>query len=189
LATITTFGPLFDLAAADWAFTPLPPFRGGGRSPQVASRTISVSAFIVDLDNEGNEFVGTLIYTPGRLIKTGKANFEVPPTFSGNCPVQGDNEGEASGAVFMTIAADFLGGYYITMDIQESLVPESISFNPNPPNGAANPNVTDPLLNISFTGAGTVNGRAVSPIVQLSQYNFFLTFKGGSAFPYSPSRS
>jgi hypothetical protein len=181
MASIATLGQLFEQAAVDWTFTPPPP--EGRKASQVVSRKISVFASVLNpkgppgVPNEPvgqggvyQIYPGTLNYTPGRLIKTSKQFFEVPAIFSGL--VGPDN-------ILLTIAAS-LGEYYTTIDVlrlftgEPPAKPSSLSFIPIPPNGAPDPEVTDPLLNISFTGDGIINGVAASYSVTLTQYRFFL---------------
>jgi hypothetical protein len=154
MASITTLSALFDSAAADWSYTPPPPVEGGGRSPRVMSRSISIHAMF--LIPTSGELYGILNYAPAKRIIVSNRTLEIPASFSGNLEDWS-----------LSIAAE-ASDYFVTFN---DLVhpPFDVSFTANPPNGEAGQIVTDPLLNIQFGGAN------VEGLYQLFQYNFVLT--------------
>ncbi len=175
MSTITTFGPLFDLASADWVFTPLPPLRGGGQPPRVASRAISVVANFYTQAGaaSGDIYAGILNYSPAMsyyiLSERIPRLVEVPATFAGG--VQFDDENTGLQTANLVIAAGLLG-YHATIALAGSAAE---SFTPIPPSGRAGTFTSDPLLNITFD-AGPYT-------VAIFNYTFFMTY-----IPYSDAR-
>jgi hypothetical protein len=179
---VNTLSVLFQMAETASVYSP-PHIQGPPTT--VTSRTISLVAFVSDIDHalgddvggDVLQYSGTLNYTPGRRIVTSNKIVVSPATFSGDVTSPG------GGKMSVTIAAD-AAAYYTTIDVVQLLSGKppspaiSVSFAPNPPNGAASSGIAaSQLLNIAFAGSGAANGKTYSFSLQLDQYIFLYTLQ------------
>jgi hypothetical protein len=180
MTNVNTLSVLFQMAYVDW--TSPPPQVQGGPPTVITSRSISLTAFVSDVnhalgDDVGGDvlqYSGTLNYVPAKRIVLNRRAIEVP-AFSGDVTSPG------GGKMAVTIAAEATG-YYTMIDAVQLLSgnppspPISVSFAANPPDGAASPEISaKQLLNILFAGSGTANGRTYAFSIQLDQYSFLDT--------------
>lgn len=161
MANVNSLNVLFQMAAADAVNNPP---ETGGPPVTIISRTISLVAFVSDInhllgDDVGGDvlqFSGTLNYNPGKK------------TFSGDVGSAG------GGKMLVTI-----GQARTTIEVVQLLSGKppspavTISFAPTPPDGAASKSIAaTQLLNIGYTGSGTANGKTYSFSLLLDQYVF-----------------
>jgi hypothetical protein len=137
---ITNLDDLFSAAAADWIWTPPPPVEGGGHAPlKVASRTISVQFYLVDLLKGDSFLSGTLVYTPATTLKAGGLSHRIPAFFSG-----GTTDGSEISLTIVAVEA----GYSVNVENAPGLGAMPIEV-PTP--GGAEGTVDDPQTNIGVS--------------------------------------
>jgi hypothetical protein len=173
MANVNSLNVLFQMAAADAVNNPP---ETGGPPVTVISRTISLVAFVSDINHLlGGDIGGDVLQYSGTLNYTLSKN-----AFSGDV-------GSAGGGKMLVTIGKNSTGYYTTIDVIElhSGKPPSpaltVSFAPTPPDGAASKSIAaTQLLNIGFTGSGTAQGKTYSFSLLLDQYVFlFDTVKVG----------
>jgi hypothetical protein len=172
MASITSLDGLFELAAADWNFNPPSPVVG---APQVASRTITVSALVEDANpggpgdplagvNFGGQF--PLHYSPQKTVLVHPGILRLPASFSG-----------ASAGLSVSISELEFGtpGHGVVIENKSPTI--TISFTLPPPGGTAASGI-DPsgLVGISLVGTDTSNAH-IAAKVTLDNYLFLLTLK------------
>jgi hypothetical protein len=190
MPSITNLDGLFNLAAADWAYNPPAPI-GGGSPPVVASRTISVVAGVENTGAGpakdglgivfGNIYSATLNYSPAKIVRNNKGfPFRIPPFFSGrNVP----NEIDPT-QLFVNIDQSVEGGYGVLIEVLKQ-------FSGSAPNPAITMEFSLPspgggegatpgsMVDITLTGAATINGLPALCSILINQYTLLMTLKNG----------
>jgi hypothetical protein len=172
MPSIGTLDGLFELAAADWSFTPPPPLRGGGHAPRVASRTISVVATVQSVapsifgQDGGESKVITLNYSPSHIFQIKDGIARIPASFSGN---QG---GADPLGVIVSITQNVLAGAYGVTIQTASLLTFSV---PSPGGQPQGPEAA--LVGIMFSGQAEFDGQPAPFNISISQYTFLLQLK------------
>lgn len=172
MPSIGTLDGLFELAAADWIYTPLPPVKGGGHAPHVVSRTINVFAQVQAVTagvfgQEGGETNDlTLNYLPPATYHVKGGLAEVPASFYGNATVPFE---PGNLTVSISQSADF-GGYGVVINNRGYMTSFSVPAPGGQPEGPA-----AALVGITFSGQGEYRGMLAQFNITLNQYSFQLT--------------